>query len=139
MRTQKYPKLLVFRKKHCDSYYVIGSQEGLMQMFVSEIEEEKENHSWMKDYKSRTERPAYTLEEIQALPESMEKEKKEMQKKLSDWEVAERRAAEHRETWKMIEELTVNTDLKKARLVAQMMELDYEELSFEGLGFPEQS
>lgn len=109
MKKRNYPQLIIFHEKHGDGYYLVESREAEEKMFLQVLEERNQYgwYKWMKDYKpcrhTNDPVPTYTKEDIMAMPDSMETEKKRLLAEFSKWEREEKEAQKIRTDWEKIQ------------------------------------
>lgn len=127
--SRTYPQLVLFRGKYGDDYYLVESKEAEEKMFLDVLTDRFNTgwYSWMKEHKPYGTKPPYTREDIEKMPESMDKEKSSFLKVISKWEKEEKESTSFRRDSELMEKSVKEKDGKLASdLISEYSEGEYE-------------
>lgn len=114
------PTIIVFKEKHGDNFFIARTPDESNKVFLKVLRNrfnEKYWYGWMKDHKADKAKPAYTLDEINALPESMAGMKPKMIEELKKYEKDLEDAEEIRNTYRDMEKAILENDGVSARII----------------------
>ncbi len=119
-RNNTYPKIYVFKEKHGEMHYLLGSQEAEDKMFLEVLTQRNgyNYYGWMKDYHPYGVAPSFTLEEIDLLPPSMVHEARKLRSDYNNWQKKEEVGSAYRFNYINVQEAieTQNAGLAKSLL-----------------------
>lgn len=124
-----YPYLLIYESKHVSEYFHITDKESNDKAYFHILENYAFPESkWMENYQiseyDLKEKPDFTLEEVNSLPDSMQQSKAEMLLKLKKWDKIVKQAQEYRDDYVIMKNIIDN---KLYDLASDMLwNMDYE-------------
>lgn len=106
------PILIHCDEKHSEFNYVARTPEEAADVYLSILDRRKENmaYEWMRLVEMSTEKPEFTIEEVEALPESMKTEKRKMTERLKAYQRDFNQVEDNRRTYDLIIKALKDTD-----------------------------
>lgn len=128
------PIIVKFKEKHGSYHYIAHTREDVMAICYGILKERFKAgyfYDWMKDYKSDTPKPDFTLSDIELMPESLRSEKDNLIKKIQTYEKSLREAEKYRNFYNVIKEAVEKKDgLKAIQILNEQRNSEYEGFEF---------